>query len=144
MIRLNKSRIFVFLLTVFCIEFCGASTVGGVNFRGLIDSHSGWHVVTSEKGKIAYIPFEGHYESKGGRIEDARGRPFPGRTVVEVVLFDEKGEVRDESGRYVVENGRRTVPIIVSDADCAAFASGKWSVTVKDLVSGLDSKASVR
>lgn len=42
------------------------------NFLGPVDSHSGWHVVNSEEGKVVYIPFEGYYESKGGRVESPK------------------------------------------------------------------------
>ena len=33
---------------------------------------SGWKCIGSEAGKVVYIPFEGYYESKGGRIESPR------------------------------------------------------------------------
>lgn len=60
------------LLSFFGLKFCEAMTVEVANFRGPIGVNSGWQVVNSEDGKVAYIPFEGYYESKGGRIESPR------------------------------------------------------------------------
>ena len=39
-----------------------------VNYPGDVGKQ-GWKMTGSEAGKIVYIPFEGYYESKGGRIE---------------------------------------------------------------------------
>ena len=41
-------------------------------FPGEIGAKSGWKFVASEEGKVVYIPFEGYYESKGGRIESPK------------------------------------------------------------------------
>ena len=41
-------------------------------FPGQGGEGSGWKCVGSEEGKVVYIPFEGYYESKGGRIESSR------------------------------------------------------------------------
>ena len=41
-------------------------------FPGQVGEGSGWKCVGSEEGKVVYIPFEGYYESKGGRIESPR------------------------------------------------------------------------
>ena len=41
-------------------------------YTGIIDAKSGWKYLPSEEGKMTYIPFEGIYESKGGRIESPR------------------------------------------------------------------------
>lgn len=71
---------------------------------------------------------------------DDDGRPCVGRQVVELTLTDETGARRDESGRYVVENGRVRIPLFIADADRAGFASGRWRAHVVDLVSGEDSK----
>ena len=43
-----------------------------VSFPGEVGSASGWKCRRGEAGKIVYIPFEGYYESKGGRIESPR------------------------------------------------------------------------
>ena len=37
-------------------------------FPGRPDARSGWTFLASEEGKPVYVPFEGIYESKGGRI----------------------------------------------------------------------------
>ncbi|MBO7721021.1 MAG: DUF4965 domain-containing protein [Kiritimatiellae bacterium] len=39
-----------------------------VNYPGDVGKQ-GWTLKASEAGKVVYIPFEGYYESKGGRIE---------------------------------------------------------------------------
>ena len=41
-------------------------------FSGQPDARSGWTFLPSEEGKPIYIPFEGTYESKGGRIRSPR------------------------------------------------------------------------
>ena len=41
-------------------------------YPGEVGEKTGWKCVGSEEGKIVYIPFEGCYESKGGRIESPR------------------------------------------------------------------------
>ena len=39
---------------------------------GEVSEKAGWHCVVQEAGKPVYIPFEGYYESKGGRIESPK------------------------------------------------------------------------
>ena len=41
-------------------------------FDGEANAKNGWKLVASEEGKVVYIPFEGYYESKGGRIESPK------------------------------------------------------------------------
>ena len=41
-------------------------------YPGEVGEKTGWKCVGSEEGKVVYIPFEGYYESKGGRIESPR------------------------------------------------------------------------
>lgn len=41
-------------------------------YPGEVGENAGWKCVGSEEGKVVYIPFEGYYESKGGRIESPR------------------------------------------------------------------------
>lgn len=48
----------------------GAATLA--EFKGEVGEATGWKCVGSEAGKVVYIPFEGYYESKGGRIESPR------------------------------------------------------------------------
>jgi len=36
-------------------------------YPGEVGENAGWKCVGSEEGKVVYIPFEGYYESKGGR-----------------------------------------------------------------------------
>ena len=43
-----------------------------VSYPGEISEKSGWKCVREEAGKTVYIPFEGNYESKGGRIESPK------------------------------------------------------------------------
>ena len=77
-------------------------------------------------------------------LDDVDGKPAAGRGMVEVTLTDGAGNVRDESGRYVVEKGRRTVPLYVADDDRADFESGSWRATVKDLVTGLSAELKLK
>ena len=49
-----------------------ASSVALAEFSGVVGESSGWRCVSSETGKVVYIPFEGYYESKGGRVESPR------------------------------------------------------------------------
>ena len=46
----------------------GATPVEVLSCRGDIASQ-GWRLKASEEGKVVYIPFEGYFPSKGGRIE---------------------------------------------------------------------------
>ena len=60
-----------------CILFSGiipllVSASSIVSFPGEIGAAAGWKCRGGEAGKIVYIPFEGYYESKGGRIESPR------------------------------------------------------------------------
>ena len=48
------------------------STGGVADFAGEVCAKKGWKFVASEEGKTVYIPFEGYYESKGGRIESPK------------------------------------------------------------------------
>ena len=54
-----------------------ASRAGGqsrplVSYPGEISEKRGWKCIREEAGKVVYIPFEGYYESKGGRIESPK------------------------------------------------------------------------
>lgn len=42
------------------------------NFTGHPDAGNGWTFLPSEEGKMVYVPYEGMYESKGGRIKSPR------------------------------------------------------------------------
>jgi len=41
-------------------------------FKGEPEAKSGWTIQASQEGKIVYIPYEGVYESKGGRLQSPR------------------------------------------------------------------------
>jgi len=43
-------------------------------FKGEPNAQSGWTVKVAEAGKMVYIPFEGVYENKGGRIQSPKFR----------------------------------------------------------------------
>ena len=49
---------------------CAAEPVA--RFDGEVNARNGWKLVAGEEGKTVYIPFEGYYESKGGRIESPK------------------------------------------------------------------------
>ena len=73
-------------------------------------------------------------------IADAEG-PAPGRQVVEVTVTRPDGTPTDESGLYPVEGGVRTIPIRFTEAERATAAEGGWTVSVRELTSGLTGSA---
>lgn len=77
----------------------------------------------------------------GVTIATASGNPAPGRSVVALTVKDPDGRVTDESGRYVVESGRREVAVRFADADPK---DGTWTVTARDLVTGKTSAISFK
>ena len=70
------------------------------------------------------------------RINDESGKPALGRQIVELKLADEKGVERDESGRYVVEDGIVRIPLRIAENETLAGSSPKWEVRVTDLTTG--------
>ncbi len=70
------------------------------------------------------------------RIDDADGKPAPGRQVVELTLADGQGVPRDESGRYVVEEGCVEIPLRIAKSEKATGFSGKWRAKVVDFTTG--------
>lgn len=56
--------------------FESAPNIPVAYFPGEANAAGGWKFVASEEGKVVYIPFEGYYESKGGRIESPRFKLF--------------------------------------------------------------------
>ena len=70
------------------------------------------------------------------RINDKAGSPAPGRQVVTLTLTDSDGVVRDESGRYVVEDGVVRIPIRIAHDDKPTGMFSKWKAEVTDLTTG--------
>ena len=119
--------------------------------EGIASEKTGWRLKRSEAGKIVYIPFEGYYESKGGRIEsqkiDLKGAKyckmtFKAKAEVDglwwVDLFDEKGNLLPDmnSRLYQSEEWKEysvVVPVIrYAKSAQLAFVSKK-GVSVKDV-----------
>lgn len=73
-------------------------------------------------------------------LRNDQGAPVTGRLLVHLTLTDETGAVRDESGRYVVENGSVRIPLFIAEADRAGLASGQWQAQVTDLTTGQPSE----
>ncbi|MEI8245150.1 MAG: SGNH/GDSL hydrolase family protein [Lentisphaerota bacterium] len=49
---------------------CGGGSQELVRYDGKISNQTrGWQFMKSEAGKMVYVPFEGYYESKGGRMQ---------------------------------------------------------------------------
>ena len=71
------------------------------------------------------------------RIDDKSGRPAPGRQVVALKLTDADGSVRDESGRYVVEDGSVRIPVRIAHDEKPTGMFSKWKAEVTDLTTGL-------
>lgn len=74
-----KVKTFTFLkagLIMMCITMAGGCASRSqeclYSLQGAPDKEKGWTFLPSEKGKKVYIPFEGYYESKGGRIQSPR------------------------------------------------------------------------
>lgn len=70
------------------------------------------------------------------RVEDEDGAGAPGRQLVELTLADGDGVARDESGRYVVEDGQVTIPLRIAKGEAPTGFFGKWKATVVDLTTG--------
>ncbi len=69
-------------------------------------------------------------------INDVDGKPAPGRQVVELTFVDGKGIPRDESGRYVVENGVVKIPLRIAKSEKTTGLLSKWTAKVVDLTTG--------
>ena len=105
---------------------------GLVDYPGVVDEKSGWRCVASEAGKTVYVPFEGYYESKGGRIESPKFEldkapeenawyefSFQAKSSVEgfwwVDVFDAKGApLPDMNSRLYVSDDWRPYKVVVS------------------------------
>ena len=70
------------------------------------------------------------------RINDEDGKPAPGRQVVTLDLTDGDGVARDESGRYVVEDGLVRIPLRIAKDERPTGIFSKWKATVTDLTTG--------
>ncbi|NLO72769.1 MAG: hypothetical protein GX100_01495 [candidate division WS1 bacterium] len=66
-------------------------------------------------------------------LTDDAGKPVTGRQLLQVTLTDPKGEERDESGWYRMENGQASVPF------CPALNenAGNWKIAAVERTSGL-------
>ena len=73
-------------------------------------------------------------------VRDADGVLAAGRQVVSVTVRGTNGAPRDESGRYTVEGGRVTIPLRFA----ADEESGTWTVSVKELTTGLQAKTAFK
>ena len=116
---------------VACVLPLAAVAANLAEYRGEVGEKAGWKCVGSEAGKIVYIPFEGYYESKGGRIESPRfkldgevGRngfyrlSFSAKCPVDgywwVDFFDAKGELLpDVNSRLYASDDWRRYDVIV-------------------------------
>ena len=67
----------------------------------------------------------------------ADGHPAPGRQVVEVEVRDPSGALHDETGRYVMEGGRLSVPLRFAGDDPKGSLFKRWKVHARELTSGL-------
>lgn len=70
------------------------------------------------------------------RINDKTGKAAPGRQVVTLKLTDSEDVERDESGRYVVEDGVVRIPIRIAHDDKPTGMFSKWKAEVTDLTTG--------
>lgn len=81
-----------------------------------------------EKGKV--FPFT-------LTMLDRKGNTLPGRQIIRAVIKDGKGRSTDETGWYVMEAGRLTIPIRIGlDAP-----SGKWTISIREQTSSLNAES---
>jgi len=77
---------------------------------------------------------------KGGfvclALVDKDGAPAPGRQVVEVEVRDPDGVLHDETGRYVMEDGRLKVPLRMARDESRGSSSKGWRIRAKELMTG--------
>ena len=74
----------------------------------------------------------------------ADGKPAPGRQVVEIEVRDPSGALHDETGRYVMENGRLVVPLRFADEDPPRGIFSAWKASARDLTCGFTDSCSIR
>ena len=70
-------------------------------------------------------------------LVDVDGKSAPGRQVVEVEVRDPSGALHDETGRYVMEGGRLSVPLRFAGDDPKGSLFKRWKVHARELTSGL-------
>ncbi len=124
-------------------------------FAGCPDAQSGWTFLPSEEGKMVYIPYEGMYESKGGKIrsprfplDQAAGKnafyrlTFTAKAAVQgywwVDFFDPAGNPLPDINSALYASGQEIPYDVVVCADSrAAFAEisfvTKKGVAVRDI-----------
>ena len=93
-------------------------------FDGEVGAKSGWKLVAQEAGKVVYIPFEGYYESKGGRIESGKIvlDKKVGETGYYKLSFDAKAEVQGYWWIDLFDEKGEMLP----DINSAVYASSDW------------------
>ncbi|MBO7721981.1 MAG: FAD-dependent oxidoreductase [Kiritimatiellae bacterium] len=74
------------------------------------------------------------------KIADAGGAPAPGRQIVALELADGAGGLRDESGRYAVEDGETAITLRFAANEPPALGERRWRAKVTDLTTGLSSE----
>ena len=94
------------------------------SFPGEANAKGGWRLVAGEPGKVVYIPFEGYYESKGGRIESPRFRldKPDGENAYYRLTFSAKGET---DGYWWVDLYDRDGNLL-PDVNSRLYASEDW------------------
>ena len=144
------------------VVFCGGCALHKgetaheiMRYDGPVDKHN-WNYLKSEAGKIVYVPFEGYYESKGGRIQSPMIKlnkqagqgsfyqlEFKAKAAAQcywwVDFYDIAGNLLPDNNSAVYpsqqENTYREVFYAGKEADsiCIAFVSEK-GVSVRDIV----------
>ena len=98
-----------------------------VNYPGDVGKQN-WKMQASEAGKIVYIPFEGYYESKGGRIESPKFAfdKKEGETAFYQLTYTAKS--KNDGYWWVDFFDKDDQPL--PDINSRLYASGNWQTCV--------------
>ena len=87
--------------------------------------------------KIKTVPAKGKISFAELSLKDKRGKFAPGRQIIYATVTDGRGNNTDETGWYVMEEGRVVIPVRIGlDAP-----SGNWKITVREHTTGLRAEA---
>lgn len=116
---------------------CVAASV--VEYKGEIGAGSGWNFVNEEAGKIVYVPFEGFYESKGGRIESPHFKLD--KTAGENAWYKLTFSAKSETDGYWWVDFYDADGVNLNDVNSRLYASQDWrdyEVMVPDVADATD------
>jgi len=126
-----------------------------MRYDGSLENHN-WKYLKSEAGKMVYVPFEGYYKSKGGRIQSpvVKLNKQPGKGTYYIIEFKAKASAQcywwvdffDAAGNLLPDNNSAVYPTSQESSYCEVFYAGEQvdsiclafvsekGVSVRDLV----------